>query len=265
MFVSHAEKGKNSRLTLRQREVLQLLAEGKSMKEAADVLSITPRTIAFHRYSMMEQLGFKTGAELIQHAVTLGLVSGGTPPRRRPSVQDLQPRNAACQFCQWFRWRRRHILTYIKMATGQLPNPVSLGAGEVTAATNHVRLLLVDDNSAVLRQVIQLLPREFEVVATLEDSAGLRQAVLDCQPDIIVLNITLPPVNGVALATQLRKAGCTAGVVLLTVHSDPDYARAAFAAGGIAYVVKTRLSLDIAPALRAALRGESVSSRRARS
>ena len=76
MFVAQAEKGKSSGLSLRQREVLQLLAEGKSMKEAADILNITPRTIAFHKYSMMEQLGFKTGADLIQHAVTLGLVSG---------------------------------------------------------------------------------------------------------------------------------------------------------------------------------------------
>ena len=76
VFVSNAEKGKGSGLTLRQREVLQLLAEGKSMKEAADILNITSRTIAFHKYSMMEQLGFKTTAELVQHAVTLGLVSG---------------------------------------------------------------------------------------------------------------------------------------------------------------------------------------------
>jgi DNA-binding NarL/FixJ family response regulator len=52
-------------LTPRQREVLQLLAEGKSMKEAADVLRVTPRTIAFHKYRMMEDLGVKTSAELI--------------------------------------------------------------------------------------------------------------------------------------------------------------------------------------------------------
>ena len=76
VFVAQAEKGKSSGLSLRQREVLQLLAEGKSMKEAADILHITPRTIAFHKYSMMEQLGFKTGADLIQHAVALGLVTG---------------------------------------------------------------------------------------------------------------------------------------------------------------------------------------------
>jgi DNA-binding CsgD family transcriptional regulator len=53
-------------LTPRQREVIQLLAEGKSMKEAADILGVTPRTIAFHKYKMMKDLGIKTSAELIR-------------------------------------------------------------------------------------------------------------------------------------------------------------------------------------------------------
>jgi DNA-binding NarL/FixJ family response regulator len=56
-------------LTGRQREVLQLLAEGRSMKEIAGVLDLTPRTVAFHKYRMMEQLHVKSTAELIQYAV----------------------------------------------------------------------------------------------------------------------------------------------------------------------------------------------------
>ena len=56
-------------LTSRQREVLQLLAEGRSMKEVAAVLNLTPRTVAFHKYQMMEQLKIKSTAELIQYAV----------------------------------------------------------------------------------------------------------------------------------------------------------------------------------------------------
>jgi DNA-binding NarL/FixJ family response regulator len=56
-------------LTTRQREVLQLLAEGKSMKEVASILNVTPRTVAFHKYRMMEQLKIKTNAELIQYAI----------------------------------------------------------------------------------------------------------------------------------------------------------------------------------------------------
>jgi DNA-binding NarL/FixJ family response regulator len=61
-------------LTSRQREVLQLVAEGHSMKEIAQLLNLTPRTVAFHKYRMMEQLGVKSTAELIQYAVKHQLV-----------------------------------------------------------------------------------------------------------------------------------------------------------------------------------------------
>lgn len=56
-------------LTPRQREVLQLLAEGRSMKEVASVLNLTPRTVAFHKYRMMDELKVKSTAELVQYAV----------------------------------------------------------------------------------------------------------------------------------------------------------------------------------------------------
>lgn len=62
-------------LTLRQREVLQLLAEGKSAKEVATSLNITPRTAEFHKYNMMKQLGIKTNAEIVHFAIKHGIVS----------------------------------------------------------------------------------------------------------------------------------------------------------------------------------------------
>ncbi|MCL4181453.1 MAG: response regulator transcription factor [Verrucomicrobia bacterium] len=84
VFIARAQHGHGGhKLSLRQREVLQLLAEGRAMKEAADLLKISPRTIAFHKYTMMEQLGFKTSAELVQYAVRLGLVSS---EENRPST-----------------------------------------------------------------------------------------------------------------------------------------------------------------------------------
>ena len=69
-------KGTGKTLTSRQREVIQLLAEGKSMKEAADVLKVTPRTIAFHKYRVMENLGVKSTASLIQFAIDNHIVIG---------------------------------------------------------------------------------------------------------------------------------------------------------------------------------------------
>jgi DNA-binding NarL/FixJ family response regulator len=62
-------------LSPREREVLQLLAEGKSMKEVAAVLDISPRTVEFHKYRIMQVLGLKTGAELVQYAIKHGLIS----------------------------------------------------------------------------------------------------------------------------------------------------------------------------------------------
>jgi DNA-binding NarL/FixJ family response regulator len=66
----HSAPGRAAhQLSPRQREVLQLLAEGKSMKEVASILNVTPRTVAFHKYRMMQQLNIKTSAELIQYAI----------------------------------------------------------------------------------------------------------------------------------------------------------------------------------------------------
>ncbi len=64
-----------SELTVRQREVLQLLAEGKSMKEVGVILNLSPRTVAFHKYRMMDQLRLKTSAELVKFAVREGVVA----------------------------------------------------------------------------------------------------------------------------------------------------------------------------------------------
>ncbi len=68
------EERDGAKLTSRQREVLQLLAEGLSMKEAAKILKVTPRTVAFHKYRMMEQLHLKTNADLIQFAIREGMI-----------------------------------------------------------------------------------------------------------------------------------------------------------------------------------------------
>jgi DNA-binding NarL/FixJ family response regulator len=79
VFAERASRSKGG-LSLREREVLQLLAEGKSMKEAASVLGVTARTVAFHKYAIKQRLGLKSGAELVQHAVALGLVDVRRPP-----------------------------------------------------------------------------------------------------------------------------------------------------------------------------------------
>jgi len=75
-FIQNLKRRKTRHeLTLRQREVLQLLAEGRSMKEVAYLLNVTPRTVAFHKYTMMDQLQLKSSAELIQFAMKSSIVA----------------------------------------------------------------------------------------------------------------------------------------------------------------------------------------------
>lgn len=98
-FIRSPEAKQASReLSPRQRQVLQLLAEGRPMKEAAYLLNVSTRTIAFHKYRMMEQLGLKTSAELIQFAVSQHLVSqkpgfesGGEPEDRQQASDRSDP------------------------------------------------------------------------------------------------------------------------------------------------------------------------------
>lgn len=75
-FVQNFKRRKStSPLTLRQKEVLQLLAEGRSMKEVAFVLNVSPRTVAFHKYTMMEHLQIRSSAELIEYAMRSSIVA----------------------------------------------------------------------------------------------------------------------------------------------------------------------------------------------
>jgi DNA-binding NarL/FixJ family response regulator len=123
--------------------------------------------------------------------------------------------------------------------------------------TRRSRLLIVDDNPAVLEQAAELVARDFDVVGMLPDGATLREAVEQHRPDIVVLDLTLPGRNGLQLASDLRQSTLVPRVVLLTVHGDADYVRAAFAAGASGYVVKMRMVQDLVPALKAAARGET--------
>jgi DNA-binding NarL/FixJ family response regulator len=117
--------------------------------------------------------------------------------------------------------------------------------------------VLADDHADVLAAALRILEPEFEVVAAVSDGqAGVEEASR-LEPDLLVLDIGMPLLNGIEAARKLRAAGCGAKIVFLTVHDDGDYMRAAQAAGALGYVVKPRLALDLNRALREALAGRS--------
>jgi DNA-binding NarL/FixJ family response regulator len=117
------------------------------------------------------------------------------------------------------------------------------------------RVLLADDHAAMLAQTINRLTGTFEVVGSVGNGLDLIKAVAQLDPDVVVLDITMPGMDGIEAALKLQRAGCRAKLVFLTVHDDPDYMRAALQAGGVAYVAKSRLASDLVTAIHEAVAG----------
>jgi DNA-binding NarL/FixJ family response regulator len=107
----------------------------------------------------------------------------------------------------------------------------------------------------MLAKEAAVLGDEFQVVGSVGDGAALLVAAAELNPDVIVLDISMPKLHGFEAARQLRLSTPDAKLVFLTVHDDADFARAAFAAGAIGYAVKSRIATDLLPAVRAALAG----------
>ena len=115
------------------------------------------------------------------------------------------------------------------------------------------RVLLADDHPAILALTAAVLAGECLVVGTVGNGCELLAEAERLHPDLIVLDITMPGLDGIEAARQLRRSPRPARLVFLTVHEDADFARAALDAGGLGYVVKARLATDLLPAIRAAL------------
>ncbi len=120
-----------------------------------------------------------------------------------------------------------------------------------------VRVLLADDQQEILEAVSRLVDGEFSVVAVVKDGQQAIEAAARLDPDLLVLDISMPILTGIEAATRLRQSGSRANVIFLTVYSYPDYVEAAFSAGGLGYVLKSRLALDLIPAMREVSRGRT--------
>ena len=118
-----------------------------------------------------------------------------------------------------------------------------------------VRILLADDHLDSLETVERHLKSEFEVVGKVRDGQLLLEEAMRLKPDVIVSDISMPLLNGIEAADQLKESGCQSRIVFLTVHSDPDFVRVCLAAGAFGYVVKSRIGTELVPAIREALAG----------
>ena len=123
----------------------------------------------------------------------------------------------------------------------------------MNAEAKVARVLLADDHAEIMMQTRKVLAGEFDIVGSVANGADLIKSAARLDPDVVVLDITMPGLDGIEAARRLKHAGCRAKIVFLTVHEDPDYVRAAQQSGGAAYVVKARLASDLVTAIHEAL------------
>lgn len=121
--------------------------------------------------------------------------------------------------------------------------------------SDRARVLVVDDNEEMLARSAEVLSPACEVVGAVRDGAAALAAVETLHPDVIVLDISMPGMTGLEVASRLKSTGSRAAVVFLTVHDERDVIRAGTVVGGLGYVLKKRLASDLVVAVSEALAG----------
>ena len=118
-----------------------------------------------------------------------------------------------------------------------------------------IRVLLADDHQAVLDRVSGILGEDFDVVGAVNNGRDAVATALRLHPDVLVIDISMPVLNGLQAAHQLQDAKQKPKVIFLTVHTDPDFVNAALSAGASAYITKADVTSDLVPAIREAIAG----------
>ncbi|MCP4398218.1 MAG: response regulator transcription factor [bacterium] len=121
----------------------------------------------------------------------------------------------------------------------------------------HIRVLLADDHKIVLDGLRSLLEDEFELVGTVEDGRALVTETARLRPDVIVVDISMPLLNGIEAVRQIKENDPSVKVVFLTMHPDVVYATRAFEAGASGYVLKHSASTELVTAIREAGKGRT--------
>ena len=118
------------------------------------------------------------------------------------------------------------------------------------------RILMADDHSLVLSGLRKLVETEGEVVGTVEDGRALVEEAQKLRPDVILLDISMPLLNGLDAARQLTKLVPESKLVFLTMHAAPTYATEAFKAGASGYLIKRSAASELKQAIQAVMRGQ---------
>ena len=127
----------------------------------------------------------------------------------------------------------------------------------MNAVKSKPRILLADDHRIVIDGLRQLLETEFDVVGSVEDGRTLVKEARKLAPDVIIADISMPMLNGIEAARQIKEISPGTRIIFLTMHPDVIYAARAFEAGANGYVLKHSASDELVTAITSVLRGQT--------
>jgi DNA-binding NarL/FixJ family response regulator len=137
--------------------------------------------------------------------------------------------------------------------SGALKWPMAQGRTLMT----RKRVLVADDLTLMVDAVTALLRGSFDVVSTVSNGRAALTAILKLEPDLVVLDVSMPLMNGIQVAKEMRNHACKAGIVFLTGHQDSAILEICLEAGGLAYVLKDSMNTDLIPAMNEVLAGHT--------
>jgi len=123
--------------------------------------------------------------------------------------------------------------------------------------SNRLRVLVADDHRVMLDTLVRLLSRDFDVVAAVTDGESAVEKAAELNPDLLVLDIAMPRLNGIAAARAVMDAGSTARIVFVTNMRDREFVDGSLALGSVGFVVKDRLIADLLAAAHQVLSGKA--------
>jgi DNA-binding NarL/FixJ family response regulator len=122
---------------------------------------------------------------------------------------------------------------------------------------NKLRVVIAEDNPAMLRQVVSLLGSEFEIVGQAENGKSALECILEQRPDVVILDLQMPLLNGLEVTQELKKITPIPAAVICSVQSDKETVEAALQAGATCYVFKSCMATDLGTAVKSAARREA--------
>jgi two-component system, NarL family, response regulator DegU len=120
-----------------------------------------------------------------------------------------------------------------------------------------LRIVAADDSPLFLEKLVSILELEFDVVKTARDGKSSLEVILDCQPDVAVLDLEMPGLNALEITRELMKRNPRPAIVICSVEHDTEVVAAALKTGALGYVSKARAARDLNAAVKSAARGQS--------